>query len=279
MAEALIERALKRDRRIVLGALALLIALSWAFVLLGAGTGMSPFGMTTASFPPFAGKQLGMFPHDPWSPGYWIMMLLMWWVMMVAMMTPSATPMILLHATITRRGQSVSEGEGPAVATLAFVSGYLMIWLVFALGATGLEWSLERTGLVSAMWMWSESATLTGAFLVLAGVYQLTPFKSACLDGCRSPVEFLSRHWRAGAGGAFRLGLVHGAYCVGCCWALMLLLFAGGVMNLLWIAGLSIIVIIEKFTSFGRVFGKVMGLALLVLGSALIVWPQWFWGL
>ena len=279
MSGALLERALKRDRRIVLGAMALLVALSWIYVLLGAGTGMSPFGMTTASFPPFAGKQIGLFPHDPWSANYWLMMLLMWWVMMVAMMTPSAAPMILLHATITRRGRPVAEGESSAVATLAFVGGYLAIWLLFALGATGLEWSLERIGLVSAMWMWSESAPLTGSFLVLAGGYQLTPLKSACLDGCRSPVEFLSRHWRAGSAGAFRLGLVHGAYCVGCCWALMLLLFAGGVMNLLWIAGLSIIVIIEKLAGFGRAFGRSLGLALLTLGSALIVRPQWFWGL
>jgi predicted metal-binding membrane protein len=184
--------------------------------------------------------------------------------------------MILLHATITRRGQSGTAGQSPTVATLAFVAGYLSIWLLFALAATGLEWSLERMGLVSAMWMWSESAPLTGAFLVLAGAYQLTPYKSACLDGCRSPIEFLSQRWRAGPAGAFRLGLVHGAYCVGCCWALMLLLFAGGVMNLLWIAGLSIIVVIEKLVGFGHAFGRVMGVALLALGSVLIVRPQWF---
>ncbi len=275
-AGALLEAALKRDRRIVLAAMGVMLALSWAYVLLGAGTGMSPFGMTTISFPPFAGKPTGTFRHELWDIHYWLAMLLMWWVMMVAMMTPSAAPMILLHAAITRRGNAGVDRHAPATATAAFVAGYLTIWLIFALAATALEWSLERFALVSPMWMWSESATLTGALLALAGAYQLTPLKAACLAGCRSPVEFLSRHWRAGAGGAFFLGLVHGAYCVGCCWALMLLLFAGGVMNLLWIGGLSMIVIVEKLAGFGRSFGRVLGVILFAFGCALVVRPQWW---
>ena len=160
--------------------------------------------------------------------------------------------------------------------SIAFVAGYLAIWFLFAASATGLELAFERVGLVSPMWMWSESSRLTGALLIAAGVYQLTPVKIACLDGCRSPIEFLSRHWRAGSGGAFRMGIVHGAYCVGCCWALMLLLFAGGVMNLLWIAVLSIIVVIEKTAPFGRTFGRVLGALLLAVGSALLVRPEWF---
>jgi predicted metal-binding membrane protein len=272
----LIEKALKRDSRIVLGALALLTALAWGYVLLGAGTGMSPLAMTTRSFPPFAGRQLGMFTHEPWSADYWLIMLLMWWVMMVAMMTPSAAPMVLLHATITRRGRSGGNGANPAAATSAFVGGYLAIWFLFAVAATSLELAFERLALVSPMWMWSESHVLTGALLIAGGLYQLTPIKTACLDGCRSPIEFLSRYWRPGAGGAFRAGVVHGAYCVGCCWALMLLLFAGGVMNLIWIAGLCAIVVVEKLAPFGRAFGAIVGAVLLVAGVAVIAQPQWF---
>jgi predicted metal-binding membrane protein len=272
----LIEKALKRDSRIVLAALALLTALAWGYVLLGAGTGMSPFGMTTPSFPPFAGRKLGMFLHEQWSAEYWLIMLLMWWVMMVAMMTPSAAPMVLLHATITRRGQAGREHGNPATATTAFVAGYLAIWFLFAAAATSLEMVLERLALVSPMWMWSESHTLTGALLIAAGLYQLTPIKTACLEGCRSPLEFLSRHWRPGARGAFRMGVVHGAYCVGCCWALMLLLFAGGVMNLLWIAGLCVIIVVEKMAPFGRAFGGIVGAVLLAIGGALLARPQWF---
>jgi predicted metal-binding membrane protein len=271
-----LEGALKRDGRIVLAALALSCGLAWAYVLLGAGTGMSPFGMTTASFPPFVGKRLGAYLHEPWSAGTWLIMLLMWWVMMVAMMTPSATPMILLHATITRRGRSDVGSQNPATPTIAFVAGYLAIWFLFAASATGLELAFERLGLVSPMWMWSESWRLTGALLIAAGLYQLTPLKTACLDSCRSPIEFLSRHWRAGPSGAFGMGVVDGAYCVGCCCAVMLLLFAGGVMNLLWIAALSVVVVIEKTAPFGRAFGRALGALLLAVGSALLVRPQWF---
>jgi predicted metal-binding membrane protein len=272
MTDGLLERVLKRDRRIVVAALALLAALAWGYVLIGAGTGMSPRAMTTVAFPPFAGRPMGTVAPEPWSPGYAILMLLMWWVMMIAMMTPSAAPMMLLHADITRRG----GGAKPAAATAAFVAGYLAIWLWFSLAAAGLEWALERLALVSPMLMWSESETLTGAFLILAGAYQLTPVKAACLAGCRSPLGFLAQHWRAGAGGAFRMGLWHGLYCIGCCWALMLLLFAGGVMNLLWIAGLTLVVILEKLLPGGRVIGWALGGGLLLLGIALLAWPQRF---
>ena len=276
MPSGLLERALKRDRRIVIGATALLFALSWIYVLLGSGTGMSPFAMTTASFPPFVGMPMERFAHEPWSTAYWLIMMLMWWVMMIAMMTPSAAPMVLLHATIARRGGIGANGQSPALATSVFVAGYLSIWLLFAVLATCLEWALEYLALVSPMFMWSESARLTGIVLILAGAYQLTPFKAACLDGCRSPIEFLTRNWRTNIGGAYCMGLLHGAYCVGCCWALMLLLFAGGVMNLLWIAGLSAVVIIEKTVPFGRAFGWAIGAVLLMTGNVLVLWPQWF---
>jgi predicted metal-binding membrane protein len=270
-AESALEKILKRDRRIVLAATALLLLLSWVYILLGAGTGMSPFDMTSASFPPYVSTLAGMMDPQPWSAGYWIVMLLMWWVMMIAMMTPSAAPMVLLHATLVRRGRAVAAGANPSLPTAAFMAGYLAIWLVFALIAASIEALLEGLYFVSPMFMWSESPGLTGALLLAAGAYQFTPLKTACLDSCRSPIEFLSRHWRSGARGAFRVGLVHGAYCVGCCWALMLLLFAGGVMNLLWVAGLSVIVIIEKLAPWGRRFGYAVGAVSIAAGMLLIV--------
>jgi predicted metal-binding membrane protein len=266
-----IQRVLRRERWVVLGALGLLVALSWTYLLAGGGTGMNALSMTTAAFPPYSDHPVGAFAHQPWSAGYWLTMLLMWWVMMIAMMTPSAAPVILLHATLVARARGDVEAGTPT-AVVRFAAGYLSIWLLFALAATALEWLLERAGLVSAMWMWSENSTLTGAILVLAGLYQLTPLKSACLESCRSPIAFLMQHWRAGA---FRMGLVHGAYCLGCCWALMLLLFAGGVMNLLWIAGLSIFVLIEKLLGFGRLFGQLSGVAFLVLGLVIMMRPEW----
>ncbi|MGE0753040.1 MAG: DUF2182 domain-containing protein [Variibacter sp.] len=270
-AESALEKILKRDRRIVLGATATLVLLSWVYILLGAGTGMSSLDMTSSSFPPYVSTLAGMMDPQPWSAGYWVIMLLMWWVMMIAMMTPSAAPMVLLHATLVRRGSAVAAGANPSLPTAAFMAGYLAIWLIFALVAASVEAVLERLYFVSPMFMWSESAALTGALLLAAGAYQFTPLKTACLDNCRSPIEFLSRHWRSGALGAFQVGLIHGAYCVGCCWALILLLFAGGVMNLLWVAGLSVIVIIEKLAPWGRRFGYAVGVVLITAGVLLLL--------
>jgi predicted metal-binding membrane protein len=266
-----LEKILKRDRSIVLGAMVLLVLLAWAYVLLGAGTGMSPFEMTSSSFPPYVTTLTGMMDPQPWGTGYWLIMLLMWWVMMIAMMTPSAAPMVLLHATLVRRGSAAGTGANPSLPTMAFVAGYLAIWLVFALIATSIEATLERFYFVSPMSMWSESPALTGTLLLAAGVYQFTPLKAACLDSCRSPIEFLSRHWRSGMRGALQVGVVHGAYCVGCCWALMLLLFAGGVMNLIWVAGLTAVVVIEKLASWGFIFARVFGAVSMAIGILLIV--------
>jgi predicted metal-binding membrane protein len=270
-AESALEKILKRDRSIVLGAMVLLVLLAWAYVLLGAGTGMSPFEMTSSSFPPYVTTLTGMMDPQPWGTGYWLIMLLMWWVMMIAMMTPSAAPMVLLHATLVRRGSAAGTGANPSLPTMAFVAGYLAIWLVFALIATSIEATLERFYFVSPMSMWSESPALTGTLLLAAGVYQFTPLKAACLDSCRSPIEFLSRHWRSGMRGALQVGVVHGAYCVGCCWALMLLLFAGGVMNLIWVAGLTAVVVIEKLASWGFIFARVFGAVSMAIGILLIV--------
>jgi predicted metal-binding membrane protein len=262
----LTERIVRREQAIIALALTAITALAWYYVLIGAGTGMSTTAMTTWQFPPPrpATMMLGQ-----WDAGYWLTMLLMWWIMMVAMMIPSAAPMILLYARVFRHGQSRGQIADPLVPSAAFAGGYLGIWLVFSAAATALQFALERLGLVHGMWMWSTSRWLTAPLLVAAGLYQLSPLKAACLARCRSPASFLSLHWRPGRIGAFRLGIAHGAYCLGCCWALMLLLFAAGIMNLVWIGGLAILVLVEKLAPFGAKLATVF--AVLLVGSGIYV--------
>ena len=164
-----------------------------------------------------------------WSAMHFGMMFAMWAVMMVGMMLPSATPTTLVYAAVARK----AERDGQSVAsTSVFVAGYLTMWTLFSLGATLAQWALEAAALLSPM-MVSTSPLLGGALLVVAGLYQFTPLKEACLEHCRSPAHFIAESWRPGTGGAFRMGIEHGAFCLGCCWVLMLLLFVGGVMNLL----------------------------------------------
>ncbi len=259
----LIERALRRDRAIVASALIVITVLAWAYLLIGAGTGMSVSAMSTWHFPP---PRPNMAMSGPWHAGYWLVMGVMWFVMMVAMMIPSAAPMILLHARVTRHGAQSSDGMAAPVPTAAFTAGYLAAWLLFSGAATTLQWGLERAGLVDGMLMWSTEPVLTGALLVMTGLYQFTPLKTVCLTQCRSPVTVLSQIWKPGARGAFVMGVRHGSYCLGCCWALMLLLFAGGVMNVVWIAGLAILVLAEKLLSRGPWFPRLVGVVLIAMG-------------
>jgi predicted metal-binding membrane protein len=248
---------------VTVAGLILLCLLSWWYVLDGAGTGMSTLAMTTWEFPP--PRHMGSV--GSWSWSYALVMLGMWWVMMVAMMIPSAAPTLLLYVRVHRHHQPHSHGPH----TFLFLSGYLLAWLLFSVAATLLHYLLERSGLVHGMLMWSSSAMLTGTLLLLAGAYQLTPLKHTCLIQCRSPAAWLARHWRAGAGGALRMGLHHGLFCVGCCWSLMLLLFAGGVMNLVWIAGLAILVLLEKLLPWGDWLARASGVLLLAAGGMLVL--------
>ncbi len=268
MTERAIQALLQRERTIVLCALAILTLLAWLWVLLGAGTGMSTIAMSTWQFPP---PRPTMMMAGDWSPAYWLTMLLMWWVMMIAMMVPSAAPMILLYARVFWHGPTRDKVPGAVVPTATFAAGYLVCWLGFSALATALQFALERTGLIDGMMMWSTDRWLTAGLLVGAGLYQLSPLKTACLAQCRSPAEFLARHRRPGRLGAFRMGAEHGAYCLGCCWALMLLLFAAGIMNLVWIAGLSILVLLEKLTPIGAKLAKPLAALLLLGGAALVV--------
>ncbi len=260
------EALLRRDRWIVGGGLLLICALSWAWLLAGSGTGMSMAAMLSWQFPPPMMRGGG----GTWSAGYWLLVLLMWWIMMIAMMVPSAAPMILLYARVYRHGRQSGADLSPVVPTAAFAGGYLLAWLLFSAAATGLHFTLEQSGLVHRMTMWSTTATLSGAFLAGAGLYQFSPWKNRCLNRCRSPASFLAAHWRKTRAGALRLGMHHGLYCIGCCWSLMLLLFVGGVMNLVWIAGLAALVLLEKLHRFGHWIARGAGAVMVTAGITLL---------
>jgi predicted metal-binding membrane protein len=263
---------IRRDRVVVISALFAVIALAWAYLLAGTGMGMSALEMTRMSQLGMAegvseGGMAGMaMAPAVWTPRYAVLMLLMWWVMMVAMMLPSAAPMILLFATVNRKQRDTGH---PYVATSIFAIGYLTAWAGFSLVAVMLQWGFQRTGILSPMLV-ATNAIFGGFLLLAAGVYQLTPIKHACLRHCRSPLAFLGTHWRRGARGALSMGLVQGAFCVGCCWFLMGLLFLGGVMNLYWIAGLALFVLFEKTVPAGHWLGYATGVALLVWGAGML---------
>ena len=187
--------------------------------------------------------------------------------MMIAMMVPSAAPTVLLYAALTRKS---APANGAPRLPFVFLSGYLAVWAGFSLLATAAQWLLELHGYVSPMMMVLVSNTLAGVVLLVAGLYQFTPLKDACLNHCRSPLAFLIGSHRPGAGGAFRMGLEHGAFCLGCCWFLIALLFVGGIMNLYWIAGLAIYVAVEKLAPSGRTFSRIAGAAMAAAGLWLL---------
>ena len=221
--------------------LAVLVLLAWGYLLLGAGFSKMP-GMAA-------------------SPGF-AAIAMMWWVMMVAMMIPAASPAILLYAHVHRK----ANGLQTVPPTAAVLTGYLASWFGFALIAAGLQ-----SWLVSPMSMALANRNAVAGLLIAAGVYQLTPFKSACLSRCRSPALFLTRHYRPGQLGALRLGILHGAYCVGCCWLLMGLLFVGGVMNLILVVGLTLLVAAEKLLPRGLWLARLAGILMLFWSAALIL--------
>ncbi len=271
---AAVERVLRRDRVIVLAGLAGVIAIAWLYLVLQAQAMNAMPSPREAE--PMAGMDMAMpgMESGPnaaspvaWTPADGLLTFLMWSVMMVAMMTPSAAPMILLYARVVRK----RGGAGlPYAPTTAFFAGYLAVWFAFSAGATILQWALAQSSLLSPMWV-SLNPVLTAALLVAAGVYQFAPAKRACLNQCRSPVEFLSRHWRSGATGAFRMGVIHGRTCLGCCGVIMLLLFVGGVMNLAWVAAIAALVLLEKATPAGKLLGQAGGVALIAAGFAAII--------
>jgi predicted metal-binding membrane protein len=247
-----VEAVLREDRWIVAVSLGLIVALAWLYLWRDAA-GMS-MDMADLAMPPRG-----------WDTATIGLTFAMWAIMMVGMMLPSAAPVLLLYAGIVRR-----SGEQGAVlpAVWVFAGGYLAAWTGFSLVATLLQLVLENAGLLSPM-MEPTSRPLSAALLIVAGAYQWLPVKTACLRKCRSPLAFITIHWRAGRIGAVRMGAEHGLYCIGCCWALMLLLFAGGVMNLLWVALIAGFVLAEKLLP-GRWASHVAGAALVAFGIGLL---------
>ena len=202
-----------------------------------------------------------------WDARYLFLIFIMWAVMMVAMMLPSALPTILLFRRAILNDPQV---RAPVARTYAFAAGYVLAWTGFSVGATLLQWGLAEATLLSPM-MIAASPWLGGGLLVIAGAYQWTPLKNACLEHCRSPFAFLVEHWEPGAPHALRIGLSHGLYCVGCCWALMLLLFVGGVMSLVWIGAIAGFVLLEKLAPYGVQGGRLSGLGLVLAGAWVLV--------
>lgn len=237
----LTSKILRYERAILAVSLAVLVGLAWWFIAAGAGISghMAMAGMSLQ--PPLSA------------------LIIMWWLMMMAMMLPSAAPTILLYASVHRR-HAVNVAQ-PWV----FALGYAMAWLFFSVVAAAIQRLVVGTGMALT------NQRVAGALLIVAGLYQWSPLKKACLRQCRSPAEFLSRHWRPGAGGALRLGALHGAYCVGCCWLIMALLFVVGVMNIVWIVALTLAIAVEKLVPRGEWVGRAASACLIVWGSAVLL--------
>jgi predicted metal-binding membrane protein len=205
--------------------------------------------------------QLAM-PMGEWSAANWLAVFVMWAVMMAAMMLPSAAPMVMCFSTLNRR-------RGDGARTFVFAAAYLALWGVFSGAATAAQWALQSAGLVSPMIV-SMSPVFSAALLLIAGVFQFSPIKRTCLRACRSTLGFLMSDWRDGLFGAWRMGMRHGLYCIGCCWGLMALLFVGGAMNLLWIGALTFLVAIEKLAPKGDLVARLLGGVM--IGAGVLSW-------
>jgi predicted metal-binding membrane protein len=255
------ETILKRDRWIVLAALTATALLAWGYMVHEARA-MNLTGMCCCAGMSMSGPDIG-----PWSTATLVPLFLMWAEMMVAMMLPSATPMILTFAKVQRNRR---EQERPFVATGVFALGYLVVWTGFSAVAAVLQWVLHAKALLSPM-MVGTSPILGGVLLIAAGFFQWSPIKNACLASCCSPLNFLMTGWREGKWGAFAMGLKHGVFCAGCCWFLMLLLFVAGVMNIWWIAILTVLVLLEKMVPRGLLLGKIAGVVFIGWGMWMVM--------
>jgi predicted metal-binding membrane protein len=250
-----LDTVLRRERLIIGGCLAAVVVLSWLYLV-----------HTKTAMPDMDMPGMVMVDLQRWGPITVLLLFVMWSVMMVAMMVPSAAPMILAFVTVNQRRQAANR---PFVPVAIFLLGYLAVWTAFSALATLAEWGLHQAAMLSTT-MTATSTALNGGLLIAAGVFQWTPMKRACLKGCRTPLSFLMSEWRDGAGGAFVMGIRHGAYCVGCCWFLMALLFVAGVMNLLWVAVIALFVMAEKISPKGELLARVAGVGLVIAGVTLI---------
>ncbi len=243
-----------RDRAIIWAALVGITVIAWLY--------LAWMPMSSSDFGTF-GSRIFVIMTPGLSDA--VLMFLMWAVMMVAMMLPSAAPMIDTYTQMVRSRESSSSTSRVTL----FGAGYMVAWTAFSVAATAAQLILQRSGAISSALI--AVPTLGALMLIVAGVYQLTPLKNLCLTRCRTPLGFLMTEWREGARGAFVMGVRHGMMCVGCCWMLMLLLFVFGVMNLVWVAVLSIFVILEKSLPAGRLIARGSGIAMLAGGLALLI--------
>ena len=266
-ASTAVEWIARRERAVVLAGLAVTIILAWGWLL--AGGGMEMGGGPGASMN-MSGMEMPGMDGGHRGSGIWsgpVVVFAMWTVMMMAMMLPSAAPTILVFAALSRSRASTAAFPPTAI----FAAGYVFVWTAFSAVATTAHLGLQRTALVSPT-LRATSGILAAVLLIAAGVYQFTPLKAACLRHCRSPIQFFTRHWRPGTVGALRLGVLHGGYCVGCCWVLMGLLFVGGVMNLWWVAALAVFILVEKTAFLGAWSGRmVSGTGLVLAGAVALI--------
>jgi len=264
-AGGIVERLLRRDKIIVTTAVGVLIALAGIYTVFGVGMNMTAVEMTGMARPIGAPMEMGASAN--WTFARALLTFAMWWVMMIAMMTPGAAPLLLLFVALKKQG---SDSSRAALLSGFLLAGYLLAWGGFSVIATGLQWGLETLELSDGLMMTIKSRGFAGVVLIFAGLYQFSNLKHACLSHCRSPGQFLAAHNRLGLTGAIRLGVDHGIYCLGCCWILMALLFVGGVMNLYWIVGLTLYVLIEKFARRGDLIARATGAAMVLIGAGVI---------
>ena len=269
-----VESLIQRDKVITIIAIAVLVGATLTYTVLGVGMNMSAIQMTPGlgqsqmSMPKMSAMRNMAATPAVWSFNYSVLMFFMWWTMMIAMMLPSASPMILLYTALIRR---TKKTKSIIRQVTSFICGYLLAWAAFSLFAAALQSQLELRNWMSPMMMEATNIYLAAGILIAAGVYQLTPLKTVCLEKCRQPASFLANYKNTWVNSPLRIGLVHGFYCVGCCWFLMGLLFFGGIMNLYWIAGLIIFVAIEKLHEKGVIFGKILGGGAIFLGVAFLI--------
>jgi predicted metal-binding membrane protein len=249
---------LKKDRFIVLTALFLICVLSWLYIIY-LYKQMYPMNMDALFF------AMPMTPQWSWID--FVLLLLMWFVMMIAMMTPSVTPLILIFTLINRKRH---QHQNPYVPSGFMITGYFLVWAVFSLLATLLQWLLQQVALLNPE-MIITSKVLGGIILIAAGLFQFSPLKNTCLRNCRSPIGFIHQYWKDGKAGALRMGIQNGIYCLGCCWILMILLFVSGIMNILWIAIITLFVVIEKMLPSAKIMSSISGISLIVFGIIILL--------
>ncbi len=253
-----------KDKKIIISGLFIVAGMGWLYMFYMAWA-MENMHLVDMWMPPRGGAR-------PWTSWDFFMLFAMWLIMMVAMMTPTAAPMVMMFSTVNKNKKAKQQSY---TSTFIFLAGYLVAWAIFSLVISAIQWPLHEHGLLNPM-MNSRSYLMSGGILILAGFYQWTPMKNICLKHCRTPIGFLMTAWRNGTWGAFKMGLHHGLFCVGCCWALMAILFSVGVMNMLWVILITLLVLIEKILPFSPLMMRVLtGLILIFWGIYWISLYPW----